>query len=217
MKKIISVLIFTMLFAVAGVASANLDDTRATIAQRYGDYRLVIDTDNQLWTKADWEGKGQKKAKAAAYTYSFTRNGVHFSMEVMYEGDKPDAAVRIQRIAPDMPIKLKEVRQYFPEIVPLIENPKAVSFATFRMLSRQFQELESPVRYGVLVRELQKDSFFTLMAFNIQNEGLLVKQLDEITPDTYVREFTIEKTFRTIVHDKLDVSNPDWSKTKNYL
>ncbi len=216
MKRIISGLIFTMLFTVAGVASAKLDDTRSTIAQQYGDYRLVIDSDNQLWTKLDWEEKGSKKAKAACYTYSFNRQGLHFSMEVMYDGNKPDSLVRIQRIAPDMPIKIKEVRQYFPELVPLLDNPKAVPFITFRSLSRQFQELESQVRMGVLVRELQRD-YYTLLAFNIQNEGRLIKQEEEISGDTYIREFTIEKASRTIVHDKLDVSSPDWRKTKSYF
>ena len=115
-----------------------------------------------------------------------------------------------------MPIKIKEVRQYFPELVPLLDNPKAVPFITFRSLSRQFQELESQVRMGVLVRELQRD-YYTLLAFNIQNEGRLIKQEEEISGDTYIREFTIEKASRTIVHDKLDVSSPDWRKTKSYF
>lgn len=217
MKRIISALIFTMLFTVAGVASANLDDTRATMAQRYGDYRLVYDEDNQLWAKAEWEEKGSLKRKASFYTYSFTRNGVHFAMEVMYDGNKPDAPVRIQRITPDMPLKVKEIRQYFPEFALLIDHPKAVSFVSYRTLSRQFQELESPARMGLLVRELMKDSYFTLMAFNIQNEGRLVKTADEVSGDTYVREFTIERAYRTTVHDKLDAANPEWVKIKNYL
>ncbi len=216
MKRIVSALIFTMLFTVAGVASASLEDTRATIAQQYGDYRLVIDSDNQLWTKADWEEKGYKKTKAGAYTYSFVRQGLHFSMEVMYDSDKPEGLVRIQRITPDMPIKVKELRQYFPEMVPLLEHPKAVPFVTFRSLSRQFQELESQVRMGVLVRELKRD-YFTMLAFNIQNEGRLIGQAEEVSGDTYIREFTIEKAFRTAVHDKMDSNSPEWKKIKNFF
>ncbi|WP_346354703.1 hypothetical protein [Azotosporobacter soli] len=217
MKRIISALIFTMFFTVGGVASANLGDTRGAMAQQYGEHRLVIDQDGQLWTKANWEEKGHQKAKAAFYTYSFTRQGLHFSMEVGYESEKPDALVRFQRISPDMPIKVKEVRQYFPELAPLLDHPKAITFASYKTLSRYFQELESPTRMGVLVRELQRDSYFPLLAFNIQNEGILIKQDEEISRETYIREFTLEKASRTLVHDKLDVGSPEWRPMKSYF
>ena len=48
MKKICSLLMLLAIMAVAAPAFASLDDTRETIAQTYGDFRLVIDSDNQL-------------------------------------------------------------------------------------------------------------------------------------------------------------------------
>jgi hypothetical protein len=40
MKKLFSVLVMLVVWHVAAPVFASLDDTRETIAQRYGDYRL---------------------------------------------------------------------------------------------------------------------------------------------------------------------------------
>ena len=68
MKKLCSVLMMFVFLAVAAPGFASLDDTRETIAQNYGDFRLVIDSDNQPWTKEQWEKSGYKKAQADTYT-----------------------------------------------------------------------------------------------------------------------------------------------------
>lgn len=93
MRKSIAISIFSLLLMMSSVAFANLNDNKASIQTRYGDYRLIIDSDNQLWTKADWEVKGTKEVKAASYMYSFTREGLRIQMEVLYSGDKPDSVV----------------------------------------------------------------------------------------------------------------------------
>lgn len=220
MKKRIGILVFSLLLMMSTAAFANLNDSKESIKNQYGEYRLIIDSDNQLWTKADWEAKGYKKAKAASYMHSFTRQGLRIQMEVLYDNNKPDAVVITQRFTPDAAIKLKEFKQYFPELYPLITAPKAQIFATHNSLSRHFQELQSPVRLGVLVRELvekKNGAFYPLLAFNIQDEGRLIKDIDFINEDTYIKEFTIERSSRTTVHDSLDANNPDWKIIKNYF
>jgi hypothetical protein len=217
MKKGIVMLVFSMLFAVSSVAFANLGDSKATIQNQYGDYRLIIDTDNQLWTKVDWDAKGQKRAKAASYRHSFSRQGLGVQMEVMYNNDKPDAIVIAQRFTPDMPIKIKELKLYFPEIYALTKAPKAKAFATYGVISKNFQELESPVRMGVLIRELSDGKYYPLLAFNVQDEGRLVKDIEYINEDTYIREFTIEHASQTKVHDAMDSSKPEWQSIKSYF
>lgn len=217
MKKIITALVFSMVCMISTVAFASLDDNKISIQQQYGDYRLLIDSDNQLWTKADWEAKGSKRAKAASYRYSFNRQGLGVQMEVMYASAKPDALVVAQRFTPDMPITIKEFKLYFPEVYALTQGPKAKPFATFKALSRNFQEQESPVSMGILVRELSKGSYYPLLAFNIQDEGRLVKDIGFINEDIYIREFTIERASQTTVHDSMDTSRPDWEPIKNYF
>jgi hypothetical protein len=202
------------------MAFASLNDNKAAMQTQYGDYRLIIDSDNQLWTKAEWETKGYKKAKAASYMHSFSRQGLRIQMEVLYDNDKPDSLVRIQRFTPDMAIKLKDFKAYFPEVYTLITDPKAQVFATHNSLSRHFQELQSPVRMGVLIKELlggKNGSYYSLLAFNIQDQGRLVKDIDLIDEDTYIREFTIERTYRTTVHDAMDSGKPEWKIIKNHF
>lgn len=220
MRKIVALLVFSLLVVVSSVAFANLNDTRATTEQQYGDYRLLIDSDNQLWTKADWETKGYKRAKAAAYMYSFSRQGLRIQMEVLYNNDKPDAVVHTQRFTPDMAIKLKDFKLYFPEVYALITAPKAQVFGTNNLLSRHFQELQSPVRMGVIVKELvdgKNGVYYPLVAFNVQDEGRLVKDMDFIDENTYIREFTIERASQTKVHDAMDSSKPDWKIIKSHF
>ncbi|HEY3423968.1 MAG TPA: hypothetical protein VGL27_04160 [Negativicutes bacterium] len=215
MKKLVSLLILTVLLTISSVAFASLDDTRASIAAQYGEYRLLIDTNNQLWTKADWEAKGWKRAKASSYMYSFRRQGLGVQMEVMYENSSPQALVRAQRITPDMPIKIKELKEYFPEVYALVVQPKAEAFATYKQLSRQFQEPQSPVSMGIL---LKRESDNTLLAFNIQDEGRYIQDIKYIDEDTYIREFTIEKVSQSAVYEAMKkTSAADWKIIKNYF
>jgi hypothetical protein len=215
MKKLVSLLILTVLLTISSVAFASLDDTRASIAAQYGEYRLLIDTNNQLWTKADWEAKGSKRAKAASYMYSFRRQGLGVQMEVMYENSSPQALVRAQRITPDMPIKIKELKEYFPEVYALVAQPNAEAFATYKQLSRQFQEPQSPVSMGIL---LKRGSDNTLLAFNIQDEGRYIQDIKYIDEDTYIREFTIEKVSQSAVYEAMKRTNAaDWKIIKNYF
>jgi hypothetical protein len=202
----------------SSVAFASLDDNKISIQQQYGDYRLVIDTDNQLWTKADWEVKGFQRAKASAYHYSFSRQGLGVQMEVMFANDKPDAQVVAQRFTPDMPITIKDFKLYFPEVYALMQTPKARTIATYNGLSHNFQEQQSPVAMGVVVRELsKKGSYYPLIAFNIQDQGRLIKDIAYIDENTYIREFTIERASQTTVHEALDTSRPSWYSIKNYF
>jgi len=210
-------MVFSMLFMISSVAFANLNENKVSIENQYGEYRLIIDADNQLWTKAEWELKGYKKAKAESYRYSFRRQDLGVNLEVSYVNNKPDAQVRAQRFTPDMPIKIKELKLYFPEIYTMIQSPQAKVFATYKSITRNFQDLESPVRMGVLVKELSKESYYPLIAFNVQDEGRLLKTIAEINEDTYIREITIERASQTIVHEALNSSKPEWQSIKNYF
>jgi hypothetical protein len=216
MKKWLTVLLAGAILATNAVAFANLDDTRATIASKYGDYRLVIDTDNQPWTKDEWDTKGVQRAKASAYMHSYLTNGLRVQVEVMYDSTKPDSFVRAQRFTPDMAIKVKDFKTYFPEIYPLLVGPKTEAIATYKDITRNFQEQKSPVTMGIVLRTPApgKGNYYTLIAFNIQDEGRFVKDAKYITDDTYIREFTIEKVLRIDVDENL---GRDWDYINNYF
>ncbi len=217
MKKLAFILLCVIALMAPGPASANLDDTRDTIAAKYGDYRLVVDIDYQLWTKADWEAKGKERTTASSFMYSFTRLDLGMQMEVQYESNKPGAYVTLQRFTPNMPIPIKDFKKYFPEAYALIASPQAEFFVTSAQLTRNFQENKSPLTLGVLVR-LQpapgKKSSYTLMAFNIQEEGRVIKEAKYINENTYIREFTIEPLARWAVNPS---TTADWVPIKNYF
>lgn len=220
MKKTIASILFLLFIVCGGQASANLNDTRASVAAEYGDYRMVVDTDGQLWTKAEWEAGGSGKAKPGAYVYYFTRKGVNVQMEVLYEGTSPDARVKSQRFTPDVSIKIKDFKDYFPECYLLVTSPKAKTFGTYKELTRNFRDQASPVTLGVVVREVLQNvrggSFYTLLAFNIKDAGRLVKDTKYINSDLYIHEFTIERVSRYEADDGGDPeSGHDWEWLKN--
>ena len=217
MKKYMGCLLVLLMLSFAATAFANLEDTRETIAQTYGDYRLVIDTDNQPWTKEQWEKSGHKKAQADTYTYRFRRADIGIGMDVKYESDKPGAFVRMQRFTPDMPFQIKDFQTMFPEIFPLVSSPQTVVFATYKELTRNLAEKNSPVTLGVAVRKelgAERKGYFALLAFNVQDEGRLIKDPKYIDENTYIREFTIERTYLSVLKDNL---HGDWKEIKNYF
>lgn len=216
-KKIAASALMAVMTITSSAAFANLDDTKTTIAQQYGEYRMVIDNDNQLWPRAEWEQKGRQRAKAASYTYNFVRQGLGIQMEVMYLNDKAEAPVVAQRFTPNMPIKIKELKTYFPEVYQLVIAPKAEAFASHEPITRQFQEQQSPVTMGVIVKTepvLHKGKY-TLLAFNICEEGRLIKDAKYIDENAYIREFTIERVMRNVAHEKLD--NREWQPIKKFF
>lgn len=216
MKKWLMFLLAGTILAANAIAFANLDDTKTTIAAKYGDYRLVIDTDNQPWTKEEWDTKGYQRAKASSYMHSYQTNGLRVQVEVMYDSSKPNSYVKAQRFTPDMAIKVKDFKTYFPEVYPLLVGPKADAFTTYKLLSRNFQEEKSPVSMGIVIHSPApgKSNVYPLFAFNIQEEGRLIKEPKFINEDTYIREFTIETAYRLDVNENL---GNDWAYLKNYF
>lgn len=217
MKKSILFFVMVILLVMSSVAFANLSDTKTSIAQTYGDYRMVIDTDNQPWTKAEWELKGYQKAKAASYVYYFSRNDVGMQMEVQYENDKAGAYAILQRFTPNSAIKLKELRNYFPEISSLIDSPRGEYFTSYNEVTRNFQEQASPVTLGLVINSPvapQRDKYYTVIAFNIQDEGRYVKDPKYISGDTFVREIVIQRVLRSEVAEKLDT---EWTRVKKFF
>lgn len=218
MKKLAVAALLAVITATSSTAFASLDDTKQSIASQYGECRMVIDTDNQLWPSSEWDQRGRQRAKAASYTYSFGRQGQVIQLEVMYTNDKPDAVVTAQRFTPSMAIKLKDFKTYFPEVYQLIKSPKAEAFASYTPITRQFQEQQSPVTMGVVVKAqpaAHKGSYYTVMAFNIQEEGRLIKDAKFIDENTYIREFTIERVMRSSANEFMDSS--DWKPIKNFF
>ena len=219
-SKMKKVLLLGMVFSILMMGTpvfAGLQDTRDTIAQQYGEYRLVIDSDNQPWTKEQWEKSGYKKARADTYTYRFRRDDIGIGMDVKYEGDKPGSFVYMQRFTPDMPFQIKDFQKMFPELYPLVSSSETVVFATYKELTRNMMERNSPVTMGAAVKtDLggNRKGYFTLLAFNVQDEGRLVKDPKYIDENTYIREFTIERTYLSILKDNL---HGDWTEIKNYF
>ena len=217
MKKLVAMILMLGILGGAAPALANLDDTRASIAQKYGEYRLVLDTDNQPWTKEQWEKSGYKKAQADTFTYHFRREDIGIGLDVKYEGDKPGSYVRMQRFTPDTPFQIKDFKRLFPEVYSLLSSPSTVVFTTLKELSRNLVENNSPVTLGIAVKTEttpERKAYFTLLAFNVQDEGRLIKDPKYIDSNTYIREFTIERTFVTLLKDNL---NGDWKPIKNYF
>lgn len=219
MKKCI-VLTLLMLLAVGmGTASAAVGDSRANTAALYGDYRIVIDTDNQLWTKLDWEASGHKYAKESTLWHQFWRNNQAFQMVVAYETEKPDSLVQIQRFTPQNAFKLSELKTFFPEVYTLVSSPKAMIFGTDQQITRHFAEGKPEVILGVLVKEppsASQQTYYTLLAFNIVNEGRVIKHIEQINADTLIREFTMERVARADVEDKMQ-DNSGWNPIANYF
>lgn len=217
MKKMILAGLALCILLTGTPAFAGLGDTRETIGQQYGDYRLVIDTDNQPWTKEQWEKSGYKKAQADTFTYRFRRDDIGIGMDVKYEGDKPGSFVRMQRFTPDMPFQIKDFQKMFPELYPLVSSADSVAFASYKELSRNLMEKNSPVSMGVAVKtDLggSRKGYFTLLAFNVQDEGRLIKDAKYIDANTYIREFTIERTYLSVLKDNL---NGEWQEIRNFF
>ncbi len=214
--------IFTLLLLLAtsmGTAFAAVGDSRSDTAALYGEYRIVIDDDNQLWTKLDWETSGHKYAKEATLWHQFWRNEQGFQMVVAYESNKPDAVVQIQRFTPQNAFRVSEMKTLFPEIQELLTQPNTVIFATDQQITKHFFESKPEVILGAVIKEAptaDRQSYYTLISFNVVQEGRVIKKAEQINQDTLIREFVMERVLKSDVEDKLQ-GRSEWTAIPNHF
>ncbi|MDU4961506.1 MAG: hypothetical protein E6X17_12720 [Sporomusaceae bacterium] len=219
MKKVVVFALLLLLTTAASTAFAAVGDSRSDTAALYGEYRIVIDSDNQMWTKLDWEQSGNRYAKEATLWHQFWRNGQGFQMVVAYETAKADSVVQIQRFTPQNSFKLSEMKALFPEIHQLLLSPDTVIFATDDRITAHFVESKPEITLGAVIKEAptsDRQGYYTLISFNIVQEGRVVKNANQINADTLIREFVMERVAKSDVDGKLQ-SRGDWTQITNYF
>lgn len=210
MKRKVTLLMCVACLLVAQTAFASLDDKRSAIAAQYGEYRMVLDDNGRLWTKADWEAGGKSEEVASTYIYYYRTKDVKVQVDVMYADKQRDPYVRAQRFTPDWAIQVKDLKTYFPEIYALVTSPQAKTFTTRDKLTKQFLDEKSPVTLGVMVAKepVSAAGMYTLVAFNVKGEGTLIKDPKLINGDTYISEIVVERMFK---RNKVDpTTDTDW-------
>ncbi|MDT8902650.1 hypothetical protein [Anaeroselena agilis] len=215
MKKTVALLVLVSCLFIAQTAFAGLDDKRSDIVAKFGEYRMVLDDNGRIWTKADWETGG--KEVASTYIYYYMAKDVKVQLDVMYaekKGDK-NPYVRAQRFTPDWAIQLKELKVYFPEVYALVTSPEAHVFTTREKLTKNFLDEKSPVTLGVMVAKEPQSvpGMYTLVSFNIKGEGTYIKDPKAINGDTYISEIVVERTLKRNTVDPNDTKN--WSFQEN--
>lgn len=216
MKKLVTLILFLFLLACSGQVFAAVDDTRDYIEKTYGGYRMVIDTDNQMWAREEWETKGRIKAQPNSYVYYFDRNGLAFQMEVKFHDDSPTSRVKAQRITPAAAIRIKDLKAYLPEVYGLVTSPKAYVFTTNTELSRNLSDDRSPLTLGVLVKQEVKSrgTWYTLVAINVKDEGRLVKNAKFVNNELFIQELSIERFRQSDLDDPRGPTLEwEWMKT----
>lgn len=209
MKKMVALLLLISCLFIAQTAFASLDDKRSDIVAKFGEYRMVLDDNGRIWTRADWEAGGKEVANT--YIYYYMAKDVKVQLDVMYaekKGDN-DPYVRAQRFTPDWAIQIKELKVYFPEVYALVTSPEAKVFTTREKLTKNFLDEKSPVTLGVMIVQEPKSvpGMYTLISFNVKGEGTLIKDPKAINGDTYVSEIVIERTLKRNTVDPTDVKN----------
>lgn len=219
MKKRMMGLVLAVLVAATSTTFAAVGDSRERTAELYGEYRLLIDTDNQLWTRDEWETAGHRREKEATLWHQFWRKDQGFQMVVAYENNKPDSTVQIQRISPDNAFPVSELKNLFPEIHKQLMAPSTVVFGTEQMTTRHFAGSKPQVVLGAIFRESasgEKSNFYTLVSFNIVREGRIVKDIKQINEQTLIREFVMERVPKLNIDKKLQ-ERGNWEIIPNYF
>lgn len=211
MKKTIALLLFVTCLLVSQTAFAGLEEKKSDIVAKYGEYRMVLDENGRVWTKAGWEETTTKDV-ASTFIYMYRVKDLKVQLDVKYEEGigKKDPYVRSQRFTPDWNIQIKELKTYFPELYALVTSPEAMVFTTKEKLTRNFMDDVSPVTLGVMVAKEPANwkGKYTLIAFNIRGEGTLIKDPKLINGDTYITEICVEWMYKRVKNDP-DVKS-DW-------
>ncbi len=216
MKKTIALLLFVTCLLVSQTAFAGLDERRSDITAKYGEYRMVLDENGRIWSKAGWEGGGGREV-ASTYIHQYRVKDLKIQMDVKYEDGigKKDPYVRSQRFSPDWNIQIKELKTYLPEIYELVTSPEAMVFTTKEKLTRNFMDDVSPITLGVMVAKepVSLKGRYYMIGFNIRGEGTLIKDPKLINGDTYITEIVVEWIFKRSKNDSTVQSDWKWQNS----
>jgi hypothetical protein len=221
MYKSLYALILTLLISLPVLPPAALaapGDTREKMAGLYGEYRLVNDTEGKLWSRADWESSKAKRGGPESYVYFFARLDTRMTTVAAYDKRGGDH-VALQHFSFDTPISVGKFKEYFPEVYALITDTKAKVFIiNSDELNSKFLEEKNTISFGVVVeKEVAKETgYYTVMSFNIRDNGRLVKDAQYIDGNTAILEFIMEKFPASDARDKLYIAET-WKPVKNYF
>lgn len=207
--------ILITLLAVMPAADASPGDSKEKVAAQYGEYRVVNDSEGRQWAKADWESRG-KGAVAESYVHYFSRQDTKVTTVVAYQGGR----VAQQYFTLDMPITISQFKAYFPEVYALLTDAKAKVFvAKSAERNGKFYEEHNPISFAAVIEKdasPQEAGYYTLISFNIRDNGRLVKDAQYIDGNTAIVEFIMEKFPASDARDKLYITE-SWKPVKNYF
>lgn len=218
-QRRLAALLLMLLMVLSSVAYAAPGDTREKTAALYGEYRLVNDSEDKVWSRADWESSKRKGALAESYVHYFSRQGITCTTTVGYTKIGGEN-VAVQHFSFDTPISVSQFKEYFPEIYALIADAKAKAFiVNSGELNGRFLEEKNPFSFGVIVEKdiSSKDTGnYTLMSFNIRDNGRLIKDARFIDNKATIVEFVMEKVSVRDVREKLHMDGI-WKPVANYF
>lgn len=198
-------------FSLTPVAFAAIGDSKSQIEQKYGDYFLVEDGVNHIWTQNEWKAGSGAGAKA----YGYITKDREINVINWFEYNKQNQVVK-ETTTMDKAIKIRDFKGYFGELYAKLITPDSAVFVITTFPKRQL---------GVIVRIT--DNKYNLIRFFMDNgedttainmhSKIIGFDIGELAPDEGKKYLKMSRTIQVVPSVTEQQGRANWLRTDNYF
>lgn len=187
-------------------ASAEIGNSKSQIEQRYGDYSLVQDGFNRIWTQSEWKSTLNSSAKA----YGYMTTVGELNATVWFEYNAQNRVVKETQIM-DGNIKVRDFQNYFGELYTnMIAADSTVfvnsTFPEVRMIVRK-----SDNKYNLIRLFIDNSKDNTKINMHSKIHGFEITEIAPGDAKNYIKKSPSNLNAQQSSRDD------NWLKTDNYF
>jgi uncharacterized protein YuzE len=200
-------------FTLTSIAFAEIGNSKSQIEQRYGDYTLVQDGFNRIWTQNEWKSALHSGAKA--YGYMTTVKEMNATIWIEY--NEQNQVVK-ETIIMDGSIKIRDFQNYFSELYTTITAADSSVFVIRTSPKEQLRVIvhKSDKKYNLIRFFMDNLNDNTKINMHSKIHGF---EITEITSGDVKDYFRTSRSTRFVSKVNGQQASPDviWLRTDNYF
>ena len=198
-------------FTVTSSASAEIGNSKSQIEQRYGDYSLVQDGFNRIWTQSEW--KSMLNSSAKAYGYMTIVGEMNATVWIEYNAQN---RVKKETQIMDGNIKIRDFQNYFGELYTDIITADSTVFVNSTYSELRLIVRKSDSKYNLIRLFIDNSKDNTKINMHSKIHGF---EITEIAPGD-AKNYLKKNRFNRITsnpNEQQSSRDDNWLKTDNYF
>lgn len=210
-SRLILFLAFVLTLTLTSSTSAEIGNSKSQIEQRYGDYSLVQDGFNRIWTQSEW--KSTLNSSAKAYGYMITVGEMNAT--VWFEYNAQNRVVKETQIM-DGHIKVRDFQNYFGELYTDIIAADSTVFVNSTFPEVRVIVRKSDNKYNLIRLFIDNSKDNTKINMHSRIHGFEITEIAPGDAKNYIKKSRANRMASNLNAQQSSLDD-NWLKADNYF